>query len=237
MHNSLPIRTFAESGVDLSLADLGVTPKKSHHLLEARVVEVEVGAWGGELRLEVAPHGAPFVARRAASCLLEPSVADRVLVSQPDDRGAAYVLAVLEREDADASAELGVAGANGDVRLRAAGTLNLEGGMGLRLITRRAMQMVAGRAELVAGEMVATARRAVASANEAGLIATTLDTTVERVTTRAARAFRFISEMDQTRAKHIDSRASETARLSSAGATMVTSHQVVKVDGSQVHVG
>lgn len=226
--------TWNASATTERLARYGVTPMPpEHHLVEATVVAVEPDQ--DRMGVRLGPHAAVVEATRAASCLLAPRVDDRVLVSRRDD-GRCYILSVLERADPTATADLSVAGHLGDTKLRTREVLHLEGSEGLRLLTRRAFQLSSRRAEIVTGSLSATAKRAIASIDDAGLVAKALDTAVERMTTRAARVFRFVSETDQTRAKHIDARAADTARIS-ADNTVITAREVVKVDGSQVMIG
>lgn len=237
-----PAVETAAATADQLAAAFGMTPaappqrSAEHHLEEATVVRMSDE---GGVHVHMTASASPLAAKQAASCLLAPTPGDTVLVSLRED-GRAYVLAVLERGDEGATgvAELGVARHKGDTTLRAgAGTLRLEGAEGLHLVAREALRLSAARAELVAGTLTATAKRAMASLEEAGLAGKSLDTAVERVTTRAARAFRFISETDRTRAKHIDAHASDTARLSSSSTASVTAREVVKVDGAQVLIG
>lgn len=207
-----------------------------HQLVEGEVMCVQEDCYSA-LRIQTA--GDTISAQRAASCLLAPVIGDKVLMSRRED-GQAYVLAVLERSDeaSTTTAELGVAGHAGDTRLRATGgALHLEARTSINLVAKRALRLSAARAEVVAGALTATAQRVMASFEETGLAGKSVDTAVERLTTRAARAFRFIAETDRTRAKHIDTHASHTVRLSSDSVTSVTAREVVKVDGSQVLIG
>lgn len=233
---------MATSAAEALASRFAVTPKPSsaatadaHRLTQGQVVSAQER---GALRVQTA-EGATIAAKQAASCLLAPVVGDQVLVSHRTD-GKAYVLAVLERSDdaTSTTAELGVAGHRGDTRLRASGgALHLEAATGINLVAKRALRLSAARAEVVAGALTATAKRAMASFEETGLAGKSIDTAVERLTTRAARAFRFITETDQTRAKHIDAHASDTARVSSDSVAAVTAREVVSVDGSQVLIG
>lgn len=75
-----------------------------------------------------------------------------------------------------------------------------------------------------------------AHADEAGIVARTVQSVADHVTARAKRVFRFITELDQNRSRQIDYRAESTARLSGQS-TVVTAHELVKVDGEQVHIG
>lgn len=225
-------RTVASSAERLtSLEVTRPTAPLQHHLYEETVLSMTGG------HVVVGPEGAQTRAERAASCLLAPEAGDRVLLSRRDD-GHTFVLAVLTRGNHRAAAQLDVAGHLGNTRLTSqAGELQLEGASGLKLATEKTLHMSAGRAELIASAVTTIAKCAKVSLEEASVASKSLDTAVERLVTRATRAFRFVAEMDQTRAKHVDTRASGTARLSARGATLVTSDEVVKVDGSQVLIG
>lgn len=240
--DAMPNKAGSPSAAEALSSRFAVTPKPPSaatadalRLTEGQVVSAQER---GALRIQTA-EGTTIAAKQAASCLLAPVAGDQVLVSQRSD-GYAYVLAVLERSDdaTTSTAELGVAGHRGDTRLRASGgALHLEAATGINLVAKRALRLSAARAEVVAGALTATAKRAMASFEETGLAGKSIDTAVERLTTRAARAFRFITETDQTRARHIDARASDTARLSSDSVASVTAREVVKVDASQVLIG
>lgn len=181
-------------------------------------------------------EGGDVVARRAASCLLAPEPGDRVLLTLCPEP---FVIAVLER-DADRVARLEI---DGDTSLKAGGKLRIEGEEGIALQTPKALSFLSraltirsGRAELATESLVAVAKQARASFEEAGVVSRTIDAVAERITQKAARAYRMVSELDQLRARHLDYRADHSARISSDN-TIVTARQVVKVDGEQVHIG
>lgn len=177
------------------------------------------------------------IARRAASCLLVPEAGDRVLLTL---RPEPFVLAVLEREGASPAA-LEV---EGDAVLRSrSGRLELEGERGLSLRTParlgligRSLRMRSEEAELSAHRLTAVVRRFRGHADEAGVVARAIDTVAERVSQKAARVFRTVTELDQLRARHFDHRADHSARIGAQN-TVVTAREVVKVDGEQVHIG
>lgn len=186
-------------------------------------------------RISVSTEVGDLLAKQAASCLLRPEPDDRVLVALAPEP---FVLAVLERRGGESALEL-----PGDVSLRAGGRLELSGEDGISLKTPAVIRMVADRlamlsqhAELATEELTTIAKRAQASFDEGGLVAKALDMVSERMTSRTAKAFRFVSELDQLRARHFDYRADHAARISGEN-TIVTAREVVKVDGEQVHIG
>ena len=84
---------------------------------------------------------ADIPAKRAASCLLEPAVGDRVLLAV-EDGGAAYVLAVLDREDG-AQATISV---EGDLVLRSLrGRVSVAAQEGVDIVSAATARATASR--------------------------------------------------------------------------------------------
>ena len=100
----------------------------------------------------------------------------------------------------------------------------------------RALKVRTTQTEIATERLVAVAKQARASFEEAGIVSRTIDAVAERITQKAQRAYRMVSELDQLRARHLDYRADHSARISSEN-TIVTAREVVKVDGEQVHIG
>ena len=178
-----------------------------------------------------------MIARRAASCLLQPEPGDRVLVSLVPEP---WILAVLERDESRA-AEVAFEG-DAVVRSRS-GRLELKAAAGIHLTASTAIDMLArslryqgAKAEVVVDCLEATGRAATASFDEVGLVARICDRVAERVTERAARVFRFVSDFDQLRARRFDYRAEKSAEIK-AEQLAVVARQVAKIDGEQVHIG
>lgn len=189
-------------------------------------------------RPEVAFGDTRQPARTALSCLLCPEIGDRVLVARAG--AALWVLAVLERSG---EGKLRVA-VQGDLEVASVhGRLSLSGGQRLDLATP-------GPATLRAGELTLRARvaraliddlhhageRLVAHVGRIKLAGVALETVIERVMTRAKRSYRFVEETDQLRSADIDHRAADTLRLS-GGNAFVLADEVVKMDGTQIHMG
>lgn len=191
---------------------------------------------GGRLAVTLLAGG-EVMARRAASCLLEPVPGDRVVVCLLPEP---FVLAVLERHGAR-PAEVVL---YGDATVRArGGRLTLTGDEGVRLTSRKVVELLAGlvsvkvaRAELFADGVDAVGRIARASFEELGVLARACDRVAERVTERVARVYRFVGELDQLRARHLDYRAEEAAQLKGKD-VVISARQVAKIDGEQIHVG
>ena len=172
-------------------------------------------------------------ARRAASCLLEPAAGDRVLLVT-EERGDAYVLAVLEQRE-PGTATISV---EGDLTLRSVrGKVSVAAQEGVDIVTAAAARIMASAVEVEAIEALSILGGAVkAELGKVKLYASTLDSFFERVSQHARRSLRTVDELDQVKARHIDYAASGDAHLRGENA-LVTAHDLVKVNGEQVHVG
>jgi hypothetical protein len=189
-------------------------------------------------------EGSPFAseirARRAVSCLVEPELNDRVLVSgdvRADDR--TFVLAVLEREGPDTS--ISCAG-DLDIRLKD-GRFRVAAQKGVDLVSPESVDLVANRvavhangAKLVASEVVALASQVVAELTNIQLEGAVLDKVFERVSERVQRSLRSVEELDQVRAKQIDYEAEESLSLRS-DKTLITGKDGVTIEGEPIHYG
>lgn len=192
----------------------------------------------GDGALLVSLEGRSTRAIRAAGCLLEPVEGDRVLVGEHE--GEAWVLTVIER-DPTRSAEISVPG---DLRLRAPrGKVAIVAQEGIDLLT-------AGTTSVVSNELELRARLASAAVDGAEivggwirtevervrLVAKSLDQLVERFAQRSKRSYREVTELDQQRAAAAHHRVDKTLRTH-AGEVAMTADGIVKIDGSQIHVG
>ena len=63
-----------------------------------------------------------------------------------------------------------------------------------------------------------------------------MDSVTERWTQKTKRSYRFVEEMDITRAQEIDTRASGTLSMRGKNA-ITTAEELVKMDGRQIHLG
>lgn len=185
------------------------------------------------------PDGARPVARRAVSCLVAPQAGDRVLFATlPGDEH--WVLAVL----AHAAPQPTRIEVDGDLELRApAGTITAAAGRGVTVAT-------GGEAAVLAGAVRVVAQRGLAALDELTLLAerldaevgrvrgtfTTVDTVLDRLSQRARRVYRVVEELDHLRARRVDYTAKDTFQVH-AHDTLMTSEQLVKIDGDQIHVG
>lgn len=190
-------------------------------------------------RLTVETAAGTFDALRAASCLLAPSPGDEVLVAVPP-RGELWVLAVLRRADEALPCSLRV---EGDLELDASGTVALRGTGGVELRTPHEVSIAAGRMRVNAvhtalhsEELSYVGRLVTAHAQTVKSVLGTIDTVVDRLSQHIKRSYRFIEEMDVTRAEEIDARAASTMTFRAKNAFMAAK-DLVKIDGEQIHMG
>lgn len=211
-----------------------VARKLEHRAIYQEYAEVISAGDVLELR---APSGC-IVARRAASCLLMPSVGDRVLCVV-EERGDAFVLAVLERAD-DSRATLVMDGA---VTLRTKEKLSLVGEKGVDIVGAETVR-IAGKSVDVNSIETRIASHAVellgdvvkADLGKVKYVAKSIDGLIDRVTNRVKRSFRTVEEIDQVKARHLDYSAEHVAHFRGE-TTVVTAKDLVKVNGEQIHVG
>jgi hypothetical protein len=193
---------------------------------------------GGE-GLELRSAGGRYRARRAASCLLEPQVGDLVVVAV-SERGHAWVLAVLERENEEQPLALRT---DGDLEIHARGRLGLTGSQEVEVRSGRAGRFAAPRLTFTTFDLEAAVERLVLSGGSAEVnlerakaAVTFVEQAFERLSTKAQRVYRYIEQLDLTRARQIELRAETTAHIRSKQ-TFMTSDDLVKVDAGQIHLG
>jgi hypothetical protein len=191
-----------------------------------RVVKV---AAGSQISLDI--DGSPVVARRAASCLLEPAVGDDVLIGR--SRAESYVLAILVRTG-PASASLSVNVPNeevvlrgGDVVLSAERELRLEAAA-LAVRTRR-FALVAEVMSFVGQTLTQFLERWRSSARSVEIVATD-------IAMKAARRTSLVEETDVLQAGTLVQTIA-TAAVTSAQSAVVAAEQDLRLDGERVTVG
>lgn len=173
--------------------------------------------------------GREWRCRRAASCLLAPSVGDQVLISGPDPQRV-YLIAVTEQADAALS------------RLRAPGALlieaadvSLRAGRGLRMEAGR-LELKGGEADCAIDEMRYRGKDARLTVGQVRLAGRLYELVVDKLVQLTRNALRLTDEMDQTRAGIVDVEARQSARVHGKY-SVVTGEELVKVDARQIHMG
>jgi Protein of unknown function (DUF3540) len=190
-----------------------------------RTVEVRVGA-------------GTWQARRAKSCLVEPGIGDTVLCASAPE--GAFVLAVLQGAPG-APTEIA---ADGDLRIEARGGrvvvtspegVDLVSG-GRVAVTSSELDVRARRGSIAVEELGFFGRLVQAEVTKVALVAEEVDAVLTRLTQRAKRVFRFVEELDQTRAGTVDLRAQNLVSIRGENA-LVSARVLAKIDGEQIHLG
>jgi hypothetical protein len=200
--------------------------------LESGTVEavgetIEVKLWRGSCR-----------ARRAKSCLVSPDVGDRVLCAVEPE--GAFVLAVLTgREGAEtrieAEGDLELSAPAGKVAVRGADAVDLVSG-GAVTTTAAEINLCAPRGSVAIEEMGFFGRVVQAEVTRIALVAQDVDSVISRIAQKAKQVFRFIEDIDQTRAGMVDMRAENLIALRGENA-IVSARVLAKIDGEQIHLG
>jgi hypothetical protein len=213
-----------------------MTAAKKLVRMEPRLESGEVSRVVGALEVRL-PSGV-HAARRAKSCLVAPDVGDRVLCAVDED--ATYVVAVLEGREGAATKLV----ADGDLQVQArGGRVGLCGSEGVDIVTLGDVSVTAAEANLQAKkgsvaieELGFVARLLRADVSKVAVLAREVDSVVTRLSLRAKRVFRFVEELDQTRAGAVDLRAENLLAMRSEN-TLITARVLAKVDGEQIHLG
>lgn len=187
-----------------------------------------------EVRFSTGVYGA----RRAKSCLVAPEVGDRVLCAiEPE---TSYILAVLEGREGAATRLVG----DGDLHIQAkGGRVGLCGSDGVDVasggdvsISGAEVNLRAQKGSVAVEELGFVGRLLRADIAKVALLAQEVDSVLTRLSTRAKRIFRFVEEIDQTRAGTVDLRAQELLAMRGEN-TLISARVLAKVDGEQIHLG
>lgn len=206
--------------------------------VEAYLETGSVIAAGAAATLEVSLATGTFPATLAKSCLVAPEAGDKVLCAI-DEEGV-YVLAVLAGR-AGAGTRIAT---TGDLRLEARGgrvsVCGSEGvdvaGAGPVTVAAPEVHVRAQRGTVAVQEMGFFGRLLQAEVTKVALVAQEVDSVVTRLSQRAKRVFRFVEEIDQTRAGTVDIRAQSLLGLRAENA-VISARVLAKVDGEQIHIG
>lgn len=179
-------------------------------------------------------------AARAVSCLVAPEVGDRVLVAV-ENSGKAYVLAVLERTSGAPKTTLSV---EGDLEIRTpSGACSIAAQEGVKIASPKTLNLTSGeltvnalKGNIVMEKLSVVGKWVQGEIQKVKMVAESVDSVVTRVSERVARSYRTVTELDQVKAHQMDYAAKEQIRMHAKN-TIVTSDNLVKVDGDQIHFG
>ncbi len=234
---SVTVIVMSNAAITLDLSTTEASPSAKRSTTAELVSGVIAGALA-DARWEVRIGDTSLVAGRAVGCLVAPRSGDEVSVTVLDD-GRAYITCVLERTAGDASitveGDLEIASSTGSVRIRANEDVRLVS-QGVVSAASRALELTAFDGKVVIERLEVLGDKITTEVNRIKTVAVYLDRTLERFSERVKRAYRTVEESDHLRAKSTDHRADELLSLSSKN-TVMTSEQLMKVDGSQIHIG
>jgi hypothetical protein len=150
------------------------------------------------------------------------------------------VLAVLEgREGAPmtiaADGNLHLQSRNGRVALSSPEGVDLVSS-GTVAMTSAEVHIRARTGSVAVQELGVLGRLVQAEVEKVTLVARELDSVLTRLTQRAKRVFRFVEEIDQTRAGTIDLRARDLVGIRGENA-VIAARMLAKVEGEQIHLG
>lgn len=178
-----------------------------------------------------------FSAVVAKSCLVVPDEGDKVLCAV--DAEGVYVVAVVSgREGAPTRIT-----AEGDLELSASGRVSMRGAEGVEVagggpvhVLGPEVHVRAQKGTVAVEELGFFGKLVQAEVTKVALVAREVDSIVTRLSQRAKRVFRFVEEIDQTRAGTVDIRAQSMLGLRAENA-VISARVLAKVDGEQIHIG
>ncbi len=159
--------------------------------------------------IEVRHGSGTWPARRARSCLVAPEIGDSVLCAFGPE--GTFVLAVLEGSDGtptrlSADGDLHIQSRHGRVAISSPEGVDLVSG-GTLAMTSADLFVRARKGSVTVEELGVLGKLLQAEVAKVALVAHEVDTVLTRLTQRAKRVFRFVEEIDQTRAGTVDLRA------------------------------
>ncbi|AUX27547.1 hypothetical protein SOCEGT47_081410 [Sorangium cellulosum] len=179
-----------------------------------------------------------FEARRAKSCLVAPEAGDKVLCAVEPE--GVYLLAVLEGRGGAPTklatdGDLEVQARGGRVAVCASERVDIVGAREVA-VTGAEVHVRARKGSVAIEELGFFGRLVQAEVARVALVAQEVDSRLTRLTQRVKRVFRFVEELDQTRAGTVDLRAESLLGLRGENA-VISARVLAKIDGEQIHIG
>jgi len=178
-------------------------------------------------------------ARRAVNCLVDPEPGDLVLLSE-DSFGRRYVLSVLEKE-AGAAVSIGVENdldlrvPNGRLRAAARDGVDLAAARDLNL-TAPKIELSAQNAKVAFDQMEYVGSHLEAHVERIKLFGATCHSAFERVSQRVKRSYRWVAEIDQLQAGHLNYLIKELLNVRGKY-SVITAEKDVRIDGDKIMMG
>ncbi len=180
----------------------------------------------------VESQGRGWHCRQAASCLLQPEYQDLVLLAT-DDAQKTWLLAILERDQAQALAHIKMAG---DLCISTPqGSLHLNSQENIQLDTNvLAINAAVGHCKF---EKIDLHAEEISSwVGIARWVGRCSESLWDQVTQISHNLFRHTTQTEHVRAAQIDYQAENNLRMH-ANHTILTSQSITKIDSAQIHVG
>ena len=176
--------------------------------------------------------------RRAKSCLVAPEDR-RHGALRVGARGHVRAGRAPGREGAPtrlaADGDLHIQSRDGRVAVSSPEGVDLVSG-GAVAMTSAELHVRAGKGSVAVEELGFFGKLVRAEVAKVALAAQEVDSVVTRLTQRAKRVFRFVEEIDQTRAGTVDLRAQNLVGIRGENA-LISARVLAKVDGEQIHLG
>lgn len=200
----------------------------------ARVVSHEAECW-----LVRTVDGTQVRARTAASCLLQPRPADRVLLFCTEGHG--WILAILER---GAPQDGNLIETDGPLEVRSrSGSISFDADTRLVLTGRAGIEMESPSVGVRAGLLKLVARRADWLAGRVDgkfdslqLVGKLVQSVVDMMRQKSRACYREVESFDQLRSGQMDYRADHTMSLKARN-IVGKADDLARVDGKQIHIG
>jgi len=199
-----------------------------------RVVSKDADSW-----TVTTEDGAHTRANAAASCLLQPRPADRVLLFRTEQQS--WILAILERSESQAEnvietdGPLTVGSRTGSLSLAAGTRIAMTGRSGIEMkspsvgVRTGLLNLVARRADWLAGQVEG-------KFDSLQLVGNLVQSVVDLVRQKTRSSYREVESFDQLRSGQIDYRADHTMSLK--GRNIVEkADDLARIDGRQIHIG
>lgn len=170
--------------------------------------------------------------RKAVSCLLMPEIGDRVLVVNSDENQL-WILAVLERQQADLPNHLCV---TGDLHISAQEGKLVMSGTEQVAINSENLSVKAQTGNCHIDKMEYSGEQLSAWVSFTHLVGQNMESLWHTISQVSTSVFRKVKKTEHVQAGQIDLSAEDYARIH-AKTTLVTSDNITKMDAEQIHVG
>jgi len=131
--------------------------------------------------------------------------------------------------------DLRIESSNGRVAVSSPEGVDLVSG-GAVALTSAEVHVRAGKGSVAVEQLGFFGKLVQAQVTKVALAAEEVDSTLTRLSQRAKRVFRFVEEIDQTRAGTVDMRAQNLVGIRGENA-VISARVLAKIDGEQIHLG